>query len=275
MKQENAVEDSASVTQSITQLFSAMNMPMLADVKLYLGISYSILKEFHNALQTHYDDEEKKRFHNRLRYAGITKERSENVFQWDENTYPFVAPGIIEEALSINFVREGKNLIIVGPSGTGKTLLSIIISCKILRQGLSVKYKTSHNLSVELKEAKAGNSLSGCIKKLQSCDVLVMDDLTFATFDSKTAQSFHAVIDSRYARRKTIIITANSSIKEWMERFPDKTMRSAILGRFYEDALLINMNGAEDVRFERAKLTMNNTSQDSVAKPDDKEKCEK
>jgi len=60
--------------------------------------------------------------------------------------------------------------------------------------------------------------------------------------------------------RKTTIITTNGSIKEWASDFPDKQMASALLGRLYEDALLINMNGAEDMRLKRATMMLENNN---------------
>ena len=120
-------------------------------------------------------------------------------------------------------------------------------------------YKTAHDIATELKEAKSGNSLSGYIKKLQARDVLVIEDVTFASFDRPTAQAFFSVMDKRYGRKSTVI-TANGNINEWAANFPDKSMSSAILGRFYEDALLINMNGAEDMRLNKAKHMNDNAT---------------
>jgi len=247
LKEETAADDSAAVIMEITKLFQAINLPHLADGKLYLGIPFSILDNFRQALEAQFDQDEKKRFINRMRYAGITRERTANTFKWDDSTYPVVQPGAIEKALSIDFVHNRKNLVMVGPSGAGKSLLAIIVACKAIREGFSVKYKSANAIAIELQEAKEGNSLSGYIKKLQGCDVLVIDDLTFASFDRKTAESFFSIIDGRYGR-KTTIVTSNGNIKEWALEFPVKSMSSALLGRFYEDALLVNMNGAKDMR---------------------------
>jgi DNA replication protein DnaC len=131
-------------------------------------------------------------------------------------------------------------------------MLVTIIACKAIWAEFSVLYKTAHDIATELKEAKSGNSLSGYIKKLQARDVLVIEDVTFATFDRAAAQAFFSIMDKRYGR-KTTVISANGNINEWAANFPDKAMSSAILGRFYEDALLINMNGADDMRLNKAK----------------------
>jgi len=193
-----------------------------------------------------------------MRYAGILKERSADTFKWDNDTYPLAEPGMIERALNIEFIRQHRSLIVAGPPGVGKSLLVTIIACEAIRAEFSVHYKTAHDIATDLREAKSGKSLSGYIKKLQARDVLIVEDVTFATFDRPTAQAFFSIMDKRYGR-KTTIITSNGNINEWAGSFPDSSMSSAILGRFYEDALLINMNGAEDMRLKRAKDMLYNS----------------
>lgn len=258
LKQENASEDSAAVIEDITRHFGAMGLPRLTDAGLYLGTPYTILENFSQALGEQRSEDEKKRFLNRMRYAGIARERTEDTFKWGENTYPFAGPGVIESALSIEFIRQKRNLVVVGPPGVGKSSLVTVIACKAIRAGFSLKYKTAHDIATGLREARAGNGLSGYIKKLQSCDALVIDDVTYATFDKKTAESFFSAIDGRYGRKATII-TSNGNINEWAANFPDRRMSSALLGRFYEEALLVNMNGAVDMRLKLAKGMLGET----------------
>jgi DNA replication protein DnaC len=252
LKQETAAENSTAAIEGIVKLFQAMDLPRLADGGLYIGMPFAILENFYRALGEQRTEDEKKKFDNRMRYAGIVKERTEKTFKWDDGSYPFAAPGAIESALAIDFVRQRKNLVVVGPSGVGKSLLVVIVACKAIREGFSVKYKTAHNIAVGLKEARGGNSLSGYIKKLQSCDALIIEDLTYANFNLKTAQSFFSVIDGRYGR-KTTVITSTGNIKEWASKFPDKGMVSALLGRLHEEAVLVNMNGAVDRRLIQAQ----------------------
>jgi len=229
-----------------------MCLPRLADKSLYLGAPLPVLEGFRQALAEQRSEDEKKRFANKLRYAGIAKERTANTFAWGEGSYPLAEPGAIEDALAIGFIRQRRNLMLAGPPGAGKSLLAAIIACKAIREGFSVRYKTAHDIAMEIGEAKDGNSLSGYIRKLQACDVLIIEDLTFATFDSRAAQSFFSVIDKRYGR-KTTAITSNGNINEWARGLPDENMGAALLGRFYEEALLVNMNGCEDMRLRRAK----------------------
>jgi DNA replication protein DnaC len=257
LKQESAMEDSAAMIGSVVDQFQTMGLPRLADPAIYLGMPMLSLESLSQALDSQRYDDEKRRFASRLRLAGIAKERVADAFKWGNDTYPLTEPSMIEYVLSIEFVRQQKNLIVAGPPGVGKSLLVVVVACKAIRAGFSAKYKTAHNIAMELREARLGNSLSKYVKKLQACDLLVVEDVTFATFDAKAAQSFFSLIDDRYGR-KTTVITSNGSINEWAGNFPDKRMGAALLGRFYEEALLINMNGAEDMRLKRAKGALEN-----------------
>ena len=253
LKQENAADDSVATIEGVTKQFLAMGLPRLADARIYSGAPLPILEKLQKALAEQRSANEKKKFINRLKYSGIAKERTEDTFFWDDNTYPLAESGMIERALSAGFVKLRQNLIVTGPPGTGKSLLVSIVACKAIWGGFSVKYKTGHDIATELREAKSGNSLSGYIKKLQACDLLVIEDITFATFDARAAQSFFSAIDKRYERSKSTVITSNGNINEWAAKFPDKRMSSALLGRFYEEAIRVNMNGAEDFRLKQAK----------------------
>ena len=252
LKQVDAADNASAVINGITGIFQAMALPRLANPDIYLGIPLPILEDFHQALYEQRCGDEKKRFLNRLRYAGIFKERSADTFKWDADTYPIAEPGIIERVLNLEFAKQCKGLVVAGPPGTGKTLLVNIIACKAIWAEFSVMYKTAHDIATELSEVKSENILSGYIKKLQARDILIIEDVTFATFENMAAQAFFSIMDKRYGRKITII-TANGNINEWAGSFPDKSMSSAILGRFYEDAWVINMNGAKDMRLSKAK----------------------
>jgi DNA replication protein DnaC len=252
LKQASAEEDASDAISGVTGIFQEMRLPRLADAGLYLGVPLPVLENFYRALREQRSEDGRRKFLNRMRHAGIFRERSADTFKWDADTYPLAEPGAIESALGIDFVRQRRSLIVAGPPGAGKSLLVTVIACKAIWAEFSVMYKTAHDIATELREAKSVNSLSACIKKLQARDVLVIEDVTFATFDRQSAQAFFSVMDKRYGR-KTTVITANGNINEWAGNFPDKSMSSAILGRFYEDALLINMNGAADMRLSKAK----------------------
>jgi DNA replication protein DnaC len=252
LKQENAMEDTAALVGDIVKMLASAKMPHLADAELYLGIPYPVLLRFRDALSLQRTEDGRKRFLNRMRYAGIYKERTANIFKWDDSTYPLADLGAIEQALSINFIYQKRNLVVSGPPGAGKTLLSVIVACKALREEFSVKYKTAHDIVTDLQEARSGNSLTGYIKKMQAYDVLVIEDITFSSPDAKTSQDFFSIIDKRYERKSTVI-TTNGNIKEWVSDFSDGSLWAGLLGRLYQEAVLINMNGAEDMRVKWAK----------------------
>jgi DNA replication protein DnaC len=252
-KQENVKDDAAGIIGIITEMFMSVDMPRLAETNLYIGVPYGVLVNLSGALSRQIEENDNKRFYNRMRYAGIVKERTENTYRWDENTYPLMGPGLIEQALTLGFIRDKQNIIMAGPPGAGKSVFAVILACKALREGHSVKYRTAHDIVTDLQEARQGNSLSRYINRLQACDVLVIEDITYSDPDAKTAHDFFSIIDKRYGRKSTVI-TTNGNLKEWAAAFPEKVMCTALLGRIFEDSLVLNMNGAKDMRLSHAQM---------------------
>ena len=266
-KQETAEGDSTGAVKGIIEIFGEMRLTKLADPKIYLGMPTPILKQFFNALAAQHSDDEEKRYQNRLKYAGVTKERSGQAFKWDDSTYPMAEPGIIEEALSIGFIQERKNLVVLGPPGVGKSMLVTITVCKAIRNGFSARYKTAHAIAAELSEARTGNSLTGYIKRLSSCDVLAIDDLPYASFTTDSARDFFAVLDARYERKSTIV-TSNQSFGEWFADLSAPSMAAGLVGRLAQKSIIVNMNGARDMRLKHAAEMLGIPAETSRGKPE-------
>jgi DNA replication protein DnaC len=252
IKQENAFEDISVLINNISDMFIAVDMPRLANTDLYIGAPHSLLEKLGGALGRQIEENDSRRFYNRMRYAGIVRERTENTFKWEDNTYPMMAPGLIEQALTLGFIGEKKNIVMAGPPGVGKSVFAVILACKALRKEFSVKYRTAHDIVTDLQEARQGDSLSRYINRMQACDMLVIEDITYSDPDGRSAHDFFSIIDKRYGRKSTVI-TTNGNLKEWATLFPDKRMFTALLGRLYEDALVMNMNGAKDMRLSRSQ----------------------
>ena len=263
VKTENAGKDAAGIIEDITGMFISIEMPRLANSSIYTGVPYDVLVNLSDALTRQIDENDNRRFYNRMRYAGIVKERTFETFNWDAGTYPMMAPGLIEKAMSLDFICEKKNVIMNGPPGVGKSVLAVILACKALRREFSVKYRTAHDIVTDLQESRQGDSLSRYINRMQACDLLVIEDITYADPDGKTVHDFFSIIDKRYGRKSTVI-TTNGHLKEWGATFPDKKMFPALLGRLCEEALVLNMNGARDMRFLKAQSFLNDAVKEFV-----------
>jgi DNA replication protein DnaC len=150
-----------------------------------------------------------------------------------------------------------------GPPGVGKSVFAVVLACKALRKEFSVKYRTAHDIVTDLQENRQGNSLSRYINRMQACDVLVIEDITFSDPDSKTAHDFFSIIDKRYGRKSTVI-TTNGNMKEWAESFSDKKLFAALIGRLYEEAAVMNMNGAKDMRLSHAQAAIEDVSKERL-----------
>lgn len=143
---------------------------------------------------------------------------------------------------NLDFLRNNQNLIMVGNSGTGKTLLAISIGVKACEMGYHVLFKTAAGLINELKEAKSDRSLTRFAKTFGKLDLVVLDELGYISFDLEGAGLLFQYIALRYEVKSTII-TSNLVFSEWIKIFKDQALTMALLDRITQNAIILNMNG--------------------------------
>jgi len=91
-------------------------------------------------------------------------------------------------------------------------------------------------------EARNDNRLSIYIKQFRKIDLLIIDELGYATFDLTAAELLFQLLATRYETMSTII-TSNLAFSDWVKVFHDRTLTAAILDRITHHALILNMNG--------------------------------
>ena len=114
----------------------------------------------------------------------------------------------------------------IGNPGTGKTHLSIALGLKACMQGLNVKFYTAANLSNELIEALDGHRLLKLEKQIAGCDLLIIDEMSYLTFNRHQSELLFKVIADR-SERKSIIVSTNLAFSEWLTMFENQTMVAA------------------------------------------------
>lgn len=143
---------------------------------------------------------------------------------------------------SLEFLKERRNLILIGNSGTGKTHCAIATGVQACLNEYKVLFRTAATLINELYEAKNQNRLSYLIKKLKQADLLIIDELGYISFDLEGAELLFQLLASRYEIQSTLV-TSNLMFSEWVKVFHDKTLTAALLDRITHRALILNMAG--------------------------------
>ncbi len=139
----------------------------------------------------------------------------------------------------------------MGPSGTGKTHVTLGLGLAACQKGLKVRFTTVAALVHELIEAANDCRLQRLQKQLASQDVLILDELGFVPLSKAGAEMLFEIISQRY-ERGSIIITSNLPFDEWTEVFGSERLTGAILDRLTHYVHILEMNG-ESFRLRQSR----------------------
>ena len=155
-------------------------------------------------------------------------------------------PGInrtqVYELAACHFVRQRRDVLLVGPPGVGKSHLVQAIGLEALKAGFIVLYRSIFDLVRELlaQETQAGESR--LLHKYLKPDLLIIDDMGLKVLPPKSGEILLEIIMRRYENRSTMM-TSNRPIEEWGKLLSDVPAASAILDRLLHHAEIIAING--------------------------------
>jgi DNA replication protein DnaC len=143
--------------------------------------------------------------------------------------------------------------VMIGNPGTGKTHLSIALGVKACMQGMNVKFYTAANLSNELIEAQDNHKLVRLEKQIAKADLLIIDELSYLTFNRHQSELLFKVVADR-AERRSVIVSTNLRFSEWTSMFENQTMVTALIDRLTFRSHVLNMNSDNPYRAEHAAV---------------------
>jgi len=161
---------------------------------------------------------------------------------FDFNPLPNLDKKLVLALLHGDYIQKGENLLAMGNSGTGKTHLAVAFGMAACQNGRSVLFYTAANLVHLLTEAHDGKRLLSLQKKLQSCDLLIIDELGYVPFSKTGAELLFEIFSQRY-EQGSLIITSNLPFEEWSQVFGCSRLTGALLDRITHHAHILEMNG--------------------------------
>jgi DNA replication protein DnaC len=143
---------------------------------------------------------------------------------------------------SCQWIREHRNILITGATGTGKTYLAESFAHKACLKGFTALSIRLSRFLDELVQARANGSYTKRLLTLSKVDVLSIDDFGLNPFTDQHRQDFLEILDDRY-KKKSTIITSQLEIKHWHQAIGDATLADAILDRIVHNAYRFDLKG--------------------------------
>lgn len=175
----------------------------------------------------------------RLRLSGVKRFKPMADFEW---TWPAkIERDVIERALTLDFLPEARNLVLIGRNGLGKTMIAQNICHAAVLAGYSVLFRSAAALLEDLhRQSPEGRRQK--LRKYANAGLLCIDEVGYLSFDDKAADLLYEVVNRRY-ERKPIILTTNRVFKEWDEVFPNATCIVTLLDRLLHHAEVTAIEG--------------------------------
>jgi DNA replication protein DnaC len=166
-------------------------------------------------------------------------------FRFAEN--PKVPQATIAALAQGSWIDDRESIILIGESGTGKTMLATALAVCACQQGRRVRFTTLAGLATELQEAESRKELARVVGRYSRIEVLLLDELGYLALPDGAAELVFQVISERN-ERGSLIVTTNLPFGEWTKVFTDPRLAKAVVDRITHKAHIID-TGTESWRF--------------------------
>lgn len=164
----------------------------------------------------------------------------------------------VENLKSLRFINEPRNILIIGPTGVGKTFLATAIGNHACRNGYSCIFIGINMLIERLLMARADGTFLKYRDRLVKTDLLILDDLGIKPLPSETVQDLYDILEERYQAKSTLV-TTQLPIANWKEVIHDEVALEAIVDRLIHGPIKLELKG-ESYRKKRDKKLSKSTA---------------
>jgi len=166
-------------------------------------------------------------------------------FRFADN--PNVPQATIAALAEGSWIDDRESVILIGESGTGKTMLATALAVCACQQGRRVRFTTLAGLATELQEADSRRELARVVGRYTRTELVVLDELGYLGLPEGAAELVFQVISERN-ERGSLIVTTNLPFGDWTKVFPDPRLAKAVVDRITHKAHIID-TGTQSWRF--------------------------
>jgi DNA replication protein DnaC len=187
---------------------------------------------------------------NRTRISGLGTFKALSDFDW---AWPKkLDRALVEELLTLRFIAEGANVVLLGPNGVGKTMLLKNIASCALHAGHPVLVRSASDLLADLANQESSVARARRLRAYVAPAILCIDEVGYLAYDARHADLLFEVVTRRYEKGKSVVLTTNKPFAEWPTVFPNAACVVTLVDRLLHRAELVVIEG-ESYRLREAQ----------------------
>ncbi len=217
----------------------------------------TLVESLRDLLDIEYFARKERTARTRLKLSGMPQSK-----RLDEFDLSWLKGGLtrerFEELKSLVFIERKENVMLLGPSGVGKTHLLLALGQKACLSGYTAYYMTCRDAIESLLKAREQNRLKRRLAWLRKPHVLLLDEVGYEPLSPEQAHVFFQLINARY-ETGSIVMTSNKTFAKWAELMSDEAVATAMLDRLLHHAHVVSLKADSYRMKERLKVGASNS----------------
>jgi len=214
----------------------------------------SYLEYTHHLLKREILQRQKTDYERRLKLAQIP--HNHNLGDYDFSFSSGINKAELGQLRELLWLEQNYNIILMGPSGTGKTYISAGLVYEAIKSGYRAYFYTMEDLINILKLKEMTSSALGKYNRITKAHLLAIDDIMMFPMKKHEALAFFNLINHLH-EKSSVIITTNKSPKQWAETLEDEVLATALLDRILYKCEVVKLTGSS-YRMDNRKTIFNN-----------------
>ena len=149
---------------------------------------------------------------------------------------------VVEELMTLDFLEDASNVVLVGPNGVGKTMCACNLGYQAVLAGHTALFITAGSLLGELAALDSDSALRRKLRQYAAPDLLIIDEVGYLSYSNRHADLLFELVSRRYQHKSTVV-TTNRAFAEWGEVFPNAACVVSLIDRLMHRAEVVRIDG--------------------------------
>ena len=194
-------------------------------------------------------------------HIGRFKPMADFDWSWPEQ----IDRAAVEDLMTLQFLTEASNVVLVGPNGVGKTMCACNLGYQAVLAGHTALFVTAGQLLGDLAALDSDSALRRRLRHYAAPDVLLIDEVGYLSYSNRHADLLFELVSRRYQHKSTVI-TTNRAFMDWGEVFPNAACVVSLVDRLMHRAEVVRIEG-ESYRAKEAQERLAARTKQRAAKP--------